>query len=127
MNLLSLLDSRKRSSLEDGQFLTFDPVDSIRSLLCLRLSQETISTLKTSDNKAFQIGESTQGLKMDISGETQRIKIRLNENLPVANLQASWLERFLPRNAAIALIAFLSALVSTLIGWLFELANKNET
>ena len=116
----------KNYSLEDGQFLTFDPVDSIRSLLRLRLSQETVSTLKTSDNKALQIGEPTQGLKMDISGETQRIKIGLNEKLPVANLQASWIERFLPRDAAIALIAFVSALVSTLIGWLFELASKND-
>ena len=116
----------KNYSLEDGQFLTFDPVDSIRSLLRLRLSQETASTLKTSDNKALQIGEPTQGLKMDISGETQRIKIGLNEKLPVANLQASWIERFLPRDAAIALIAFVSALVSTLIGWLFELASKND-
>ena len=116
----------KNYSLEDGQFLTFDPVDSIRSLLRLRLSQETVSTLKTSDNKALQIGEPTQGLKMDISGETQRIKIGLNEKLPVVNLQASWLESFLPRDTAIALIAFLSALVSTLIGWLFELASKND-
>ena len=116
----------KNYSLEDGQFLTFDPVDSIRSLLRLRLSQETASTLKTSDDKALQIGEPTQGLKMDISGKTKRIKIGLNKNLPVANLQASWLESFLPRDAAIALIAFLSALVSTLIGWLFELASSNE-
>jgi hypothetical protein len=52
-----------------------------------------------------------------------RILISLNEQLPVAKLQASFLEAWMPRDAAIALIAFLSTLAMTLIGWLWEIAT----
>ena len=55
------------------------------------------------------------------------MEIGLNENLPVATLQASLLEAWLSRDAVISLIAFLSSFVATLIGWLWELSNSEET
>lgn len=117
----------KNYTLEDGQFLTFDPQDSISDLLRLKLTQESPPTLKTSDNKTLQINQSFQGLKVDISGKTKKIEIGLNDRLPVANLQASWLEKYIPRDAAIALITFLTTLVTILLGWLWELLKSEET
>lgn len=118
----------KNYNLSTGQFLTFNPQDSIRYLLGLRLATEKTTTLKTNDNQTIAINEAFQGFKVDISGETKQIKIGLNENLPVAKLQASWLEGlpFMSRDVFIALIAFLSSLVATLIGWLWELSNTEE-
>jgi hypothetical protein len=111
----------KNYNLSTGQFLTFNPQDSIRYLLGLRLATEKTTTLKTNDNQTVTINEAFQGFKIDISGETKQIKIGLNENLPVAKLQASWLEGlpFMSRDVFIALIAFLSSFVATLIGWLW--------
>jgi hypothetical protein len=119
----------KNYNLSTGQFLTFNPQDSIRYLLGLRLATEKTATLKTNDNQTLAINEAFQGFKVDISGETKQIKIGLNENLPVAKLQASWLEGlpFMSRDVFIALIAFLSSFVATLIGWLWELSNSEET
>jgi hypothetical protein len=118
----------KNYDLSTGQFLTFNPQDSIRYLLGLRLATEKTATLKTNDNQTVAINEAFQGFKVDISGETKQIKIGLNENLPVAKLQASWLEGlpFMSRDIFIALIAFLSSFVATLIGWLWELSNSEE-
>jgi hypothetical protein len=118
----------KNYNLSTGQFLTFNPQDSIRYLLGLRLATEKIATLKTNDNQTVAINEAFQGFKVDISGATKQIKIGLNENLPVAKLQASWLEGlpFMSRDVFIALIAFLSSFVATLIGWLWELSNSEE-
>lgn len=119
----------KNYNLSTGQFLTFNPQDSIRYLLGLRLATEKTTTLKTNDNQTVAINEAFQGFKVDISGETKQIRIGLNENLPVAKLQASWLEGlpFMSRDVFIALIAFLSSFVATLIGWLWELSNSEET
>jgi hypothetical protein len=117
----------KNAPLEDGQFLTFDPPDSIRSFLHLRLTEESISSLKTSDNKSLQIDQPFQGLKVDISGETKRIDIGLNDRFPVVKIPAIWLESWMPRDAFIALIAFLSTLVATLICWRLEMVLKKET
>ena len=119
----------KNYNLSTGQFLTFNPQDSIRYLLGLRLATEKTATLKTNDNQTVAINEAFKGFKVDISGATKQIKIGLNENLPVAKLQASWLEGlpFMSRDVFIALIAFLSSFVATLIGWLWELSNSEET
>jgi hypothetical protein len=118
----------KNYNLSTGQFLTFNPQDSIRYLLGLRLATEKTATLKTNDNQTIAINEAFQGFKVDISGETKQIKIGLNEKLPVAKLQASWLEGlpFMSRDVFIALIAFLSSFIATLIGWLWELSNSEE-
>jgi hypothetical protein len=118
----------KNYNLSTGQFLTFNPQDSIRYLLGLRLATEKTITLKTNDNQTVAINEAFQGFKVDISGETKQIKIGLNEKLPVAKLQASWLEGlpFMSRDVFIALIAFLSSFIATLIGWLWELSNSEE-
>lgn len=118
----------KNYNLSTGQFLTFNPQDSIRYLLGVRLATEKTATLKTNDNQTVAINEAFQGFKVDISGETKQIKIGLNEKLPVAKLQASWLEGlpFMSRDVFIALIAFLSSFIATLIGWLWELSNSEE-
>ena len=119
----------KNYDLSTGQFLTFNPQDSIRYLLGLRLATEKTASLKINDNQTVAINEAFQSFKVDISGQTKQIKIGLNENLPVAKLQASWLEGlpFMSRDIFIALIAFLSSFVATLIGWLWELSNSEET
>jgi hypothetical protein len=102
-------------TLEEGQFLSFQPADSIRTLSRLRLSNETAPTLKTSDSKTLQIGEPIQGLKVDVSGETKAIRIGLNEDLAISKLQASWLEGFMSKEVYIAVTTFLTTLLLALI------------
>jgi hypothetical protein len=112
----------KSYTLEENQFLTFQPTDSIRTLLRLRLAEEK-TTVKPTDNQLLKLNQQQPGIQVDVSGETQQIMIGLNKQLPVAKLQASFLEAWMPRDAVIALIAFLSTLVMTLIGWLWEIAT----
>lgn len=114
-------------TIEEGQFLTFTPEDSITSLLRLKLANESTSTLKTSDNQNLQINEAFQGLKVDISGKTKKIEIGLNDKLPIVKLQASLLEGFMPRDAVIALITLLTTLVPILLGWLWEIMTDENT
>jgi hypothetical protein len=102
-------------TLEDGQFLSFQPANSIRTLSRLRLSNETAPTLKTSDNKTLQIGEPIQGLKVDVSGTTQTIRIGLNEKLAIAKLQASYLEGVMSKDVYISVTTFLTTLLLALI------------
>jgi hypothetical protein len=113
-------------NLEDGQFITFKPQDSITTLLNLRLTSEGATTLKTSENQTLQINAPFQGLQVDVSGKTKQIEIGLNPKIPIAKLQASFLEGFMPRDAFIALIAFLSSLIATLIGWMWELLTAQD-
>lgn len=105
----------KSYTLESGQFLTFQPADSIRTLLHLRLNTDTAANLKTNNNKTVQLGEPSQGINVDISGETQTIRIGLNEKLAIAKIQASFLEGFMSKEAFIALTTFLTTLLLALI------------
>lgn len=118
--------ANQNHDLADGQFLTFYPADSIRNLFHLKLTSEKSSTLKTNDNQTLSINESFEGLNVDISGKSKQIKIGINPNLPIATFQASLLEKWLPRDAVIGLIAFLSSLVATLIGWIWELLTDEN-
>jgi hypothetical protein len=113
----------KRYDLEENQFLQFAPQDSIRTLLRLRLSQPE-TQVKSGENQLLKLDRQKPGLQVDISGATQQIKIGLNPKLPVAKLQASFLEAWMPHDAVIALIAALSTLVMTMIGWLWEIAAE---
>ena len=121
--LLATGSCQKSYTLEENQFLKFQPQDSIRTLLRLRLAEDK-TTVKPNDNQLLKLNQQQPGLQVDISGKTQQILIGLNEELPVAKLQASFLEAWMPREAVIALIAFLSTLVMTLIGWLWEIATE---
>jgi hypothetical protein len=112
----------KSYTLEENQFLKFQPLDSIRTLFRLRLANEK-TTVKPNDDQLLKLTQQQPGLQVDISGETRQIMIGMNEKLPVAKLQASFLEAWMPRDAVIALIAFLSTLVMTLISWLWEIAT----
>lgn len=115
----------KTASLETNQFLTFTPTNSIDTLLHLSLSEEKTEA-KPSDNQTLKLDQSLPGLKLNFSGKTDRIKIGLNPQNPVLTLQASLLEAIMPRDAVIGLIAFLSTLVMTLIGWLWEIATDSS-
>jgi hypothetical protein len=114
----------KTASLETNQFLNFHPPDSIKSLLHLSLSEEK-TEVKPGDNQVLKLDKSAAGLKLDFSGKTKQIEIGLNPKNPVVKLQSSLLEVFMSRDAVIGLIAFLSTLVMTLLGWLWEIATDD--
>jgi hypothetical protein len=116
----------KTTTLETNQFLRFQPADSIDTLMNLSLSEEK-SEIKPDNSQTLKLDKSTPGLKLDFSGKTNHITIGLNPKNPVLKLQASFLEAWMPRDAVIALIAFLSTLTMTLIGWLWEIATDDNS
>lgn len=109
-----------------NQFLTFNPTDSVDTLMRLSLA-EAKSEIRSGDNQTLKLHESATGLKLDFSGTALQILVGLNPNNPVFKLQASWLEKWMPRDAVIGLIAFLSTLVMTLIGWLGDMVIKRKS
>lgn len=112
----------KTASLEANQYLHFNPTNSIDTLLNLSLSEEK-AEITSGNDQTLKLNTSAPGLTLDFSGRTERIDIGLNPKNPVIRLQANFLESWIPRDAVIGLIAFLSTLVMTLIGWLWEIAT----
>lgn len=69
---------------------------------------------------------SPQGLEVRISGQTNRLQVGLDSRFPVATIQASWLDKILPRDVIIALISFSAACFSYLVYWLVDRAGKSN-
>ncbi|MBN3909745.1 MAG: hypothetical protein HWQ35_25375 [Nostoc sp. NMS1] len=61
------------------------------------------------------------------SGKTKEIQIGLDQNFPVFQIQGSWLDGVLPRDAIIALFSFGAATVANLLSWLFSNASKSAS
>ena len=70
--------------------------------------------------------EANPGLEVRISGQTNRLEIGLDSRFPVVTLQASWLDKILPRDAIIALISFSAASFSYLLYWLVDRSAKSN-
>ncbi|MEH2026038.1 hypothetical protein [Nostoc sp.] len=66
-----------------------------------------------------------KGIEARFSGKTKEIQIGLDQNFPVSQIQGSWLDGVLPRDAIIALFSFGAATVANLLSWLFSNASKS--
>ncbi|MCC5615197.1 hypothetical protein LC605_08940 [Nostoc sp. CHAB 5836] len=61
-----------------------------------------------------------KGIEARFSGKTKEIQIGLDQDFPVSQIQGSWLDGVLPRDAIIALFSFGAATVANLLSWLFS-------
>ncbi|MEH1856237.1 MAG: hypothetical protein V7L11_32260 [Nostoc sp.] len=68
-----------------------------------------------------------KGIEARFSGKTKEIQIGLDQNFPVSQIQGSWLDGVLPRDAIIALFSFGAATVANLLSWLFSNASKSAS
>jgi hypothetical protein len=66
-----------------------------------------------------------KGIEARFSGKTKEIQIGLDQDFPVYQIQGSWLDGVLPRDAIIALFSFGAATVANLLSWLFSNASKS--
>ncbi|MDJ0561301.1 MAG: hypothetical protein PX638_19670, partial [Microcystis sp. M53599_WE4] len=75
--------------------------------------------LKTTGEN-LQISEASQGLEVSVSGNTNSIQVGLNPRLPIAQIQGSFLSRYLANKAIVAIISFSAGLIVSLLSWLFD-------
>ncbi|WP_257236895.1 hypothetical protein [Nostoc sp. 'Peltigera malacea cyanobiont' DB3992] len=68
-----------------------------------------------------------KGIEARFSGKTKEIQIGLDQDFPVSQIQGSWLDGVLPRDAIIALFSFGAATVANLLSWLFSNASKSAS
>ena len=68
-----------------------------------------------------------EGLEVRISGKSKLIQLGLDKEFPVSRIQASWLDRVLPRDAIIALISFCSAFFTFLLSFIINDISKSTS
>ncbi len=68
-----------------------------------------------------------KGLEVRISGKSKLIQIGLDKEFPVSRIQASWLDRVLPRDAIIALISFCAASFTYLLSFIINDISKSTS
>ena len=68
-----------------------------------------------------------KGLEVRISGKSKLIQIGLDQEFPVSRIQASWLDRFLPRDAIIALISFCATSFTLLLPFIIKEISKSTS
>ena len=68
-----------------------------------------------------------EGLEVRISGKSKQIQIGLDQEFPVSRIQASWLDRVLPRDAIIALISFCAASFTLLLPFIINEISKSTS
>jgi len=68
-----------------------------------------------------------EGLEVRVLGKSKLIQIGLDKEFPVSRIQASWLDRVLPRDAIIALISFCSAFFTFLLSFIINDISKSTS
>ncbi|MEB3189656.1 MAG: hypothetical protein VKL42_04855, partial [Snowella sp.] len=106
--------------LEENQFLIIYPpgIQTLSRIQIIRPDPDHKLELKTSGNN-LKLADPDQGLNVTFSGKTTQIQTGLNEKLPIAQIQGSWLSQHLSRDGVVAIISFCASLVVSLIAWLF--------
>ena len=115
-------------SLENSQFLLIDP-PAIKTLNYLQIVYPDASKgleLQLS-GQSIQVTEPFDGLKVAVSGETSLLQAGLNKKIRVARIEGSLLARYLTHDQIIALLSFCSALVVSLLAWLFDNFSKENS
>ena len=107
--------------LEENQFLIIHPpgIQTLSRIQIIRPDPDRKLELKTSCNN-LKLADPAQGLNVTISGKTTQVQAGLNKNLPIAQIQGSWLSQHLSRDGVVAIISFSASLVVSLIAWLFK-------
>ncbi len=107
--------------LEKNQFLIVEKpgVEILNQIKIIREDTNQNLKLKTTGEN-LQISEASQGLEVSVSGNTNSIQVGLNPRLPIAQIQGSFLSRYLGSEAIVAIISFSAGLIVSLLSWLFD-------
>ncbi len=107
--------------LEKNQFLIVEKpgVEILNQIKIIREDSNQNLKLKTTGEN-LQISEASQGLEVSVSGNTNSIQVGLNPRLPIAQIQGSFLSRYLGSEAIVAIISFSAGLIVSLLSWLFD-------
>ncbi len=107
--------------LEENQFLIVEKpgVEILNQIKIIREDTNQNLKLKTTGEN-LQITEASQGLEVSVSGNTNSIQVGLNPRLPIAQIQGSFLSRYLANKAIVAIISFSAGLIVSLLSWLFD-------
>lgn len=70
---------------------------------------------------------SKKGLEVRFAGETQQIKIGLDQDFPVSTIQGSRLDGILPRDATIAIFSFAAGTITSLLSYVIENASNSNS
>jgi len=107
--------------LEENQFLIVEKpgVEILNQIKIIREDTNQNLKLKTTGEN-LQISEASQGLEVSVSGNTNSIQVGLNPRLPIAQIQGSFLSRYLANKAIVAIISFSGGLIVSLLSWLFD-------
>jgi len=107
--------------LEENQFLIVEKpgVEILNQIKIIREDSNQNLKLKTTGEN-LQITEASQGLEVSVSGNTNSIQVGLNPRLPIAQIQGSFLSRYLGSEAIVAIISFSAGLIVSLLSWLFD-------
>ncbi|MGB6298263.1 MAG: hypothetical protein WBF90_19045 [Rivularia sp. (in: cyanobacteria)] len=110
--------------VEPNQFLIINENPGIEffhnpEIIPSKLSQEK-AELRI-DGTTLEIYEPPKGLKVYISGKTERIQAGINTKFPISNLQSNFLKNLgFTNDLVIAIISFFSAIIISLLTWLFN-------
>jgi len=107
--------------LEENQFLIVEKpgVEILNQIKIIPKDTNQNLKLKTTGEN-LQITEASQGLEVSVSGNTNSIQVGLNPRLPIAQIQGSFLSRYLGSEAIVAIISFSVGLIVSLLSWLFD-------
>ena len=107
--------------LEENQFLIVEKpgVEILNQIKIIPKDTNQNLKLKTTGEN-LQITEASPGLEVSVSGNTNSIQVGLNPRLPIAQIQGSFLSRYLGSEAIVAIISFSGGLIVSLLSWLFD-------
>jgi hypothetical protein len=113
--------AKQELKLEENQFLIVaNP--GIQTLNHIQIVQpdstQTLQLKISGDN--LKLATPPKGLNVSISGTTTSIQAGLNPNLAIAQIQGSWLSRYVSRDVIVAIISFSAGLIVSLLSWLFN-------
>jgi hypothetical protein len=119
LNISTIVEGKIRmvgqeQEIKKNQFLMGDKPDPIKTPLNIK----EIRHLEIVPKK---------GIEARFSGKTKEIQIGLDPDFPVSQIQGSWLDGVLPRDAIIALFSFGAATVANLLSWLFSNTSKSAS
>lgn len=113
--------AKQELKLEENQFLIIAPpgIQTLTRLQIVRPDTAQTLELKTSGDN-LKLADSPKGLNVTLSGITTSIQAGLNPKLAIAQIQGSWLSRYVSHDVIVAIISFSAGLIVSLLSWLFN-------
>ena len=118
--------AKQELKLEENQFLIIEP-PAIQTINRIKIIQPEKSQELKADGIKIKLADPPKGLEVTFSGSTNSIKVGLNPKFPIAQIQGSFLSRYLSIEVIVAIISFSGGLIVSLLSWLFNNLPKSST